>query len=570
LGIVSVEKSKHKYPNIILIVIDALRARNLGCYGGDRGSSPNIDKIADKGVLFEDVYCSWNTTDQSLTAILSGRYPRTHGIVHHGDKIKPEDLNAFETLNVRLLSQILQENGYETLAVDWMARWFKRGFDYYGYNPERNLLSKLNYYIFTLPYVHSKYIAAHLGVLRIYSKKRGLTIASLWKGFKDVFRTFLFTFELARVQDACFVTGLAEELIKKSRKEKFFLFLHYWDTHTPYSCPKNFSEKKKRHMTSKEVLLSKYNGAVRYVDQQIGRLFDVLREERLLEDTLIIITSDHGESLIEHDIFFDHHGLYDVTTHVPLILYYPKAFSEPKRVKGLVQHIDLAPTLYDLLNIKYKDYELDGASLMPLIRGEKTEIRHYAFNEESYVQRKIGFRTKKFKYIFSLDGIGMCNYCHQVHGGKEELYNLEVDPEEMVNIAVESKIIAAEMKKELDDLIKSLNSKKQKEFIRGGIFRLKEIGRLYDDSLVRREFLDMKNERNKKQSTKKEKVTLELPEELMKEIKRRIEDTEFQSSEEYLSYIILEVLKGSSSRNVQNSKEEKKIKKKLRSLGYMD
>jgi len=126
------------------------------------------------------------------------------------------------------------------------------------------------------------------------------------------------------------------------------------------------------------------------------------------------------------------------------------------------------------------------------------------------------------------------------------------------------------MKKELDDLIKSLNSKKQKEFIRGGIFRLKEIGRLYDDSLVRREFLDMKNERNKKQSTKKEKVTLELPEEIMKEIKRRIEDTEFQSSEEYLSYIIYEVLKGSSSRIVQNSKEEKKIKKKLRSLGYID
>lgn len=564
------EKNKHRYPNIILIVIDALRARNLGCYGGDRGSSPNIDKIADKGVLFEDVYCSWNTTDQSLTAILSGRYPRTHGIVHHGDKITPEDLNAFETLNVRLLSQILQENGYETLAVDWMARWFKRGFDYYGYNPERNLLRKLVYYIITLPYVHLKYIAAHLGLLRIYSKKRRFTAASLWKGIKDVFRTFLFTFELARIQDACFVTGLAEKLIKKSRKENFFLFLHYWDTHTPYKCPRNFFEKQKGRMTSKEVLLAKYNGAVRYVDQQMGRLVDSLREERLLEDTLIIITSDHGESLTEHDIFFDHHGLYDVTTHVPLILYYPKAFSEPKKVKGLVQHIDLVPTLYELLNIKYTGYELDGASLMPLIRGEKREIRQFVFNEESYVQRKIGFRTKKFKYILSPDGVGMCNYCQQVHGGEEELYNLEVDPEEKVNIAVESKIMADEMKRRLNDLLRSLNSKKQKEFIRGGIFRLNERGRLDDDDLVKGGFSDMKNEKNEKQSTKKEKITLELPEEIMKEIKRRIEDTEFQSSEEYLSYIIQEVLKGSSSRYVQNSKEEKKIKKKLRSLGYMD
>ncbi len=564
------KKNKHKYPNIILIVIDALRARNLGCYGGGEESSPNIDEIADKGILFENVYCSWNTTDQSLTTILSGRHPRTHGIVHHGDKIKPEDLNAFETLNVRLLSQILQGNGYETLAVDWMARWFKRGFDYYGYNPERNFLRKLVYYIITLPYVHLKYMAAHLGLLRIYSKKRRFSAASLWKGFKDVFRTFLFTFELARIQDACFVKGLAEKLIKKSRKENFFLFLHYWDTHTPYSCPRNFLEKKKGHMTSKELLLAKYKGAVRYVDQQIGRLFDSLREERLLEDTLIIITSDHGESLTEHDIFFDHHGLYDVTTHVPLILYYPKAFSEPKKVKGLVQHIDLAPTIYELLNIKYKDYELDGASLMPLIRGEKREIRHFVFNEESYVQRKIGFRTKKFKYIFSPDGVGMCNYCQQVHGGEEELYNLEVDPEEKVNIAVESKIVADEMKKGLNDLIRSLNSKKQKEFISGSIFRLRERGRLDDDYLVKGEFSDMKNEKNERQSTRKEKVTLEFPEEIMKEIKRRIEDTEFQSSEEYLSCIIHEVLKGSSSRIAQNSKEEKKIKKKLRSLGYMD
>ncbi len=564
------EGNKHKYPNIILIVVDALRARNLGCYGGDGDSSPNIDNIANNGVLFENVYCSWNTTDQSLTSILSGRYPRTHGIIHHGDKVKPEDLNAFETLEARLLPQVLQENGYETLAVDWMARWFKRGFDYYGYNPERNLLKKLIYYIFTLPYVHLKYIAAHIGLLRIYSKKRSFTAPSLWKGFKDVFRTFLFTFELARIQNARFVTELAEELIKRSRKENFFLFLHYWDTHTPYNCPRNFFEKKKRNMTSKEVLLSKYNGAVRYVDQQIGRLFDSLREEGLLEDTLIIITSDHGESLTEHDILFDHHGLYDVTTHVPLILYYPKGFSEPRRMKGLVQHIDLAPTIYELLNIKYKDYELDGASLMPLIRGEKREIRQFVFNEESYVQRKIGFRTKKFKYIFSPDSVGMCNYCQQVHGGEEELYNLEVDPEEKVNIAVESKIVAEEMRQELNDLIKSLNSKKQKQFIKGGIFRLREGGRLNDYSSVKGEFSDMKNEKSEKQPAKKEKVTLELPEEVMMEIKRRIAGTEFQSSEEYLSYIINEVLKGSSSRIAQNTKAEKKTKKRLRSLGYMD
>lgn len=564
------KKEKNRSPNIILIVIDALRARNLSCYGSERGSSPNIDKIADKGILFENVFCCWNTTDQSLTAILSGRYPRTHGIVHHGDKIKPEDLNAFQRLNVKLLSQILQQNGYTTLAIDWMARWFKKGFDYYGYKPERNLLEKFIYYFITLPYVHIRYIAVHIGLLRIYSKKRNFSLVSFWKGFSGVLRTFLFTFELARIQDAGFVTRLAERLIEKVKKEKFFLFLHYWDTHTPYNCPKKFLKKGKGHLTSKEILLAKYHGAVRYVDQQVGRLFDVLKYEKLLKDTLVIITSDHGDSLIEHEIFFDHHGLYDVTTHVPLILYYPEAFSEPKKVMGFVQHVDLAPTLCELLNIEYKDYGFDGDSLMPIIRGEKKEIRHYVFNEESYVQRKIGFRTKKFKYIFAPDGVGMCNYCQKAHGGGEELYNLENDPEEMVNIVNENKHIADKMRKELEDLIKSLNSKKQRELIRGEVFTLKEKGRLYDESLLKREFSGMRNERNEKKSTKKEKITMELSEEIMEEIKIRIQNTEFQSSEEYLSYIIHEVLKGSSSAVVRDTKEKKKIKKKMRSLGYID
>lgn len=564
------EKNKQKNPNIILIVVDALRARNLGCYGEERYSSPNIDRIADKGVLFENVYCSWNTTDQSLTTILSGRYPRTHGIIHHGDRVEPGDLNTFESLNVRLLPQILQENGYKTIAIDWMGRWFEKGFDYYGYRLKRNFLRKLLYYTVTLPYIHLRYIAANIGLLRIYAKRRRFSIPSLWKGLRDVFQTFRFSFELARVQDSAFVTGLAQELIKKVKKEKFFLFLHYWDTHSPYYCPKKLLGEEKRPLNTKDALLSRYRGAVRYVDQQIGRLLDILKDERLIEDTLIIITSDHGESLTEHDIFFDHHGLYDVTTHVPLVLYYPKTFSEPKRVKGLVEHIDLVPTLCELLNIEYEGYNFDGMSLMPLIRGERKQMRGYVFNEESYAQRKIGLRSEKFKYIFAPDGGGICNYCQRVHGGKEEVYDLEQDPEEVVNIADRDRLTADRMRNEVGDLITSLNSKKQRELIKENIFRLREKRKLQDYNLFKREFSDMKNERNKKMPGRKEKITIELSAEIMEEINRRIQNTEFQSREEYLSYIIHEILKKSISWDERKSREEKKIKKKLRSFGYMD
>jgi arylsulfatase A-like enzyme len=420
-----------EHPNIILIVIDALRARNPGCYRDINKLSPNIDRIANHGVLFENCYACWNTTDQSLTSILTGRYPRNHGIIHHGDKITPTDLKNFKNLNAKLLPEILQTKGYKNFAIDWMGRWFKKGFDFYGYRWEQSRFQKLMYTILTLPYVHTRYILANLRLLQIYAKRRKDSFTSLHKGLKDVLSTFWFSFELARTQDAGYVTKVVEGVIPKIKNDKFFLFIQYWDTHTPYKNRKKYLPDTKIHKNSINLLLEKYKGAVSYVDSQIGILIDLLEEQKLLENSLIIITSDHGESLTEHDIMFDHHGLYDVTTHVPLILFYPNVFPIPLRIKGLVQHVDLVPTLYDLLGIE--DENLDGESIIPIIRGDSEKIRDYAFFEESYVQKKIGIRSHNFKYIFAEDGKGICNYCQKVHAGVEDFYNLKSEPEELSN-----------------------------------------------------------------------------------------------------------------------------------------
>lgn len=455
------KKEEQKHPNIILIVIDALRARNLGCYGGETNSSPNIDELAKGGIQFANCYACWNTTDQSLTSIFSGRYPRTHGIVHHGDKVTPEDLMTFRKLNGKLLAEILKEKGFKTYAVDWMGRWFKRGFDFYGYERDKNIWQKFFYIVFTLPYVHLRYMAANISLLRIYSKKRKKSISSMWKGLKGVWNTFRFTFELARVQDADYVTKLAQKLIDNIKDDNFFLFLHYWDTHTPYNCPKKHMDRDKPRRGSIDIITSKYNGAVNYVDKCIGNLLTTLKNHKILEDTLIIITSDHGESLTEHEMFFDHHGLYEVTTHVPLIIFHPKLFSRPKKIQGLIQHVDLVPTVCDYLGINDKDLVCDGTSMKPLISGEEENIRKFAFFEESYVQRKIGLRNKTHKYIYAPDGIGMCNYCQKVHAGVEELYDLERDPEEINNIVSENRIKATQMRAKLDEVIQKLNSKKQ-------------------------------------------------------------------------------------------------------------
>ena len=455
------ERKELKHPNIILIVIDALRARNLGCYGGETKSSPNIDALAGHGVLFKNCYSCWNTTDQSLTSIFTGRYPRTHGIIHHGDRITPEDLITFGKLQSKLMAETLKAEGFKTFAVDWMGRWFRRGFDFYGYERDRNIWQKFVHIFFTLPYVHLRYMIANISLLRIYSKKRKSSLSSKWKGLKGVWNTFRFTFELARVQDAGYVTQLARKIIEGTKNDRFFLFLHYWDTHTPYNCPKKHTDRDNPTRDSIDIIASKYKGAVSYVDGCIGELIESLKTHGILENTLIIITSDHGESLMEHGIHFDHHGLYEVTTHVPLIFHCPRLFPQPKKIEGLIQHVDLMPTLCDYLGARDSDFRFDGSSLRPLISGEKNTLRTFAFFEESYVQRKTGIRNETFKYIYAPDGIGLCKYCQKVHSGVEELYDLGADPEEINNIVSKNLSTADRMKVELERVTRRLDSRKR-------------------------------------------------------------------------------------------------------------
>ncbi len=552
-------------PNIILIVIDALRARNLGCYGKEKNSSPNIDKAAREGVLFEDVYSAWNTTDQSLTSILTGRYPRTHGIIHHGDKVEARDRDVFDGIGVKTLTEILKQNDYQTMAVDWMARWFTRGFDYYGYEKERSLPAKVVYNLFKLPYIHIKYMLSNISLLRLYSKKRKFSLKSALEGLSGVLKTFRFTFELARIQDAGFVTDLGMDLIRKSRGNPFFLFLHYWDTHTPYNAPRGFRPSCKQKSSDLKTHLTEiYEGAVAYADHHIGRLMSYLDREGRLDNTWIIITSDHGESLTEHDIYFDHHGLYDVTTHCPLIFHFPDGFPSGKRIKGFVQHVDLVPTICEWMDISAEDYGFDGASLMPAIRDEHAKIRDAAFIEESYVQRKIGRREQQYKYIFAPDGKGWCSYCEKVHKGVEELYDLKADPGETINLLAKHPETARRMRGELNNTIRSLNGKRDKEFILG------KIGRLKNDQpqviLPQGEVKTMSEKDSPE--TKLQSLQIKLPEAIIKTLDKMAEESEFAGKEELAAFLVEEVFRAQPV--PESAEEDKKIKRKLRGLGYMD
>lgn len=474
-----------RYQNVILVVIDSLRANELDIYGESNGESPksngvspNINSLANEGVVFEDAYATWNTTDQSLTTILTGKYPLSHGIVHHGDRIEQRDLVTFDNTRTKTLTEILRHYGYETMAVDWMGRWFRRGFGYYDIK-KKNLMKRIAF--------HAKYVLAHIDIFLQYADKRKFAIPSP-KDVKGVLRTFLFSKELAEIQDAAFVTDLATELIKGIKKDNFFLFLHYWDTHTPYNCPREYQSY--RGSDRKERLTSRYVGAIKHVDQQLGRLFRELKGRNLWDNTIVIITADHGESLTEHGIFFDHHGLYDVTIHVPLILRYPRISGKAQRIKGFVQHTDLLPTILEALNIDAEKFHLDGTSLTPLIEHSVSGIRPFIYCEESYVQKKRAIRTERYKYICATDGIGYCSYCHKIHGGAEELYDLKHDPFEKVNIVEGAPGIRKDLKGKLDDFVTYLRLKRESEIKQKDLVRFDEDPHTYragnDEEIKRR------------------------------------------------------------------------------------
>jgi len=474
--------------NVVIIVVDALRARNLGCYGYSKNTSPNIDSLAREGVLFEQAYCCSNCTDPSLTAMLSGKYPISSGIVNHGARVTEEEIQEFHGKRIALLSEMLQSRGFSTLAVDWLGRWHGRGYTCYCApwdGGTRGFLWRTGRRLSRVR-------------LRMLQQLSGLVVPGWWGR------------ELGKFPDADArkVCDRAVELISASGGRRFLLLVHFWDTHSRYNPPRRFAEAMKvgcgqgRSQRFDEILgqigdpkwrdyirycvkgaadvddvIARYDGAIAYVDHEIGRLVDALRQNGLLEKTLIVLTSDHGESLADHGIYFTHHGLYEETIHVPLILSHA-GLPGNRRVRGLVQHIDIVPTVLDLLKVEAES-ALDGESLLPLISGKVEGFRSAVYVEEFHTERKRTIRAGSYKYIHALSPEGaVCRYCRRVHGDMEELYDLRQDPLETTNIIAAKPEVASELRERLSEWAMHLQKKSARGSVEGRIRELKSMGRV--------------------------------------------------------------------------------------------
>ncbi len=400
--------------NVCLIAIDTLRADHLSCYGYRRLTSPHIDEIASRGVLFEEFFAPHIPTHPGFTTMFTGKDVFSHQVVAQGGKREPPR-------GVRMLAQILKKRGYFCACADNMGRWFARGFELrQSYRWERDP-------------------------------------GQPWRKGEAVNEAAFLVLE------AC-----------ARRRRPWFAFLHYWDPHTPYLPPPPFSrmfycgnerDPKNRSMdgvwasepfrdyfrawmggvTDIEFPKAQYDAEIAYCDACLRHVFTRMEKLGLLNDTLLIITADHGEELDEHEMWFDHHGLYDTNLHVPLIMYHRERLPAGKRIRGMARHMDLAPTILDLLGMPdaAEEAQMEGQSLVPWIDGSgEVRVCDELYLTECTWMRKRGIRTRRYKYIHAREP--------DYHGRPEyELYDLKADPEEQHNLAEERPELVQRMERKL-------------------------------------------------------------------------------------------------------------------------
>jgi len=374
-------------PNVVLITVDTLRADHLGCYGYERPTSPSIDALCQDSIVFETAITPTPTTDPGHASIHTALHPSRHGVLRNGWRL--DDAH-------RTLAEILTDAGY-----------------------------------FTQGFVSVDHLSADNGFAQ---------------GFAD--------FDDAIADHAISPTEVTDKAVDSLRRveEPFFLWVHYWDPHGPYDPPDahdlfhegdsddgprsfvtggRIPEGDVAHVPTEgaERIVSLYDAEIHYTDSEIGRLLRTLRDTGHDDNTLVMLTSDHGEMHMEiaetHGYAFDHgEYLFDPNLLVPLIVRLPDREFAGVRVEALASNMDVLPTVSDALGLRIDAPPLDGVSLLPAARGRplpRTGIvlqRRAPRGPDLPGFHELGLRSVTWKYLLDADS------------GRTWLYDLTRDPGE--------------------------------------------------------------------------------------------------------------------------------------------
>lgn len=404
--------------NVILVSFDTLRADRLGCMGYPEPTSPAIDALAARGVLFTQAITASPWTTTSHFSLLSGLYPSAH--------VRMASLKErkFSYLN-KLFQGILKDNGYYTIGVTAgmgvsSIFGFGKGFDrYMEFNSIRNAEDP------TQPWDHED-------------------------GTRKIFK-------------------YAADWLEENRNYKFFMFLHNYECHDPYEG--TYFLDKKKNLDFIETRRALYDGDIHYADGLFGEFMKKVESLGLLSNTIIVFVSDHGEDLYDHFTEEDRippkssvmvpqisnvdhgHSEYEELVHVPLIFYIPGLKPARTVLDNQVRLIDVMPTVLDCLNIQY-DGPVQGESLLKLIRTGKREKDPPALSEytgQGPEQKAI--RLNGIKYIYTPDpnerkyGITFRNI------PRYGLFDLKKDPSEKRNIYSDNKKLAEQYQAILQEIL---------------------------------------------------------------------------------------------------------------------
>jgi arylsulfatase A-like enzyme len=388
-------------PNVVLIIVDALRAEHLSCYGYRENKTPNIDNLAKDGILFTRHFAQSSWTKPQVATMLTSLYPSTHQTY-----LKPHTLPD----TVETIAEAMKKLGYATGGIVSNVNLsplfnFHQGFDYFRY----------------------------LGPNYFFFARESSSKLCLYNFLRLVRERFLFKkkYVYHYYQDGNVVNQKAFAWLDEVKGSPFFLWLHYMEPHDPYFSHPYNGQAVARVSTpnppseSATMIRSLYDGEITYCDVRIGEFLNFLKEHGMYDDCLILLTADHGEEFYDHGGWWHGTTLYEEQVHIPLIMKLPGNKRKGTIDNSMVRSLEIAPTILDAVGSNIPA-AMQGTSLLHT----KKEIEQaMIFSEENHENNIItALRTDKWKLILTKEGSPRM-------AAPVQLFDLQSDPEETQNLA---------------------------------------------------------------------------------------------------------------------------------------
>jgi arylsulfatase A-like enzyme len=449
--------------NVVLISIDTTRADFIGCYGNRIIATPNIDRLAQQGVLFENYYSTVNTTLAAHASIFTGLYPRNHGVGRNSMRLNQKNLTLAEYLSAKDYKTAAFIGSYALASVFGINQGFATFDEAFIGDP-------------------SQYIAKDMQATNVEHKSfewlvTKENVGHIMRSAEEVNRSFF-------------------QWLPQNKQHKFFAFVHYYDPHFPYDPPEQWY---KRHLQQipagtpmtqdargpletlfqsqirpvdgfrpedmdtlelpdyARALLKLYLSEIEYTDHAVGQILDELKKEGLLSKTIVLVTADHGENLIDHSQFnsFFRHGFlpHESETHIPLIISCPGVLPAGHRIERTASEVDVFPTLLSFLG--YKPPAVDGISLLADMFSYTGKSERPIFSESSQPHARFDKNIRNLEWINDLNSASVrvsdYKYINVPWKSYDGVFQIPEDPTEAKNLAGKEPDVMKELQSQLRD-----------------------------------------------------------------------------------------------------------------------